>query len=69
MLDKAPALPQDMQWHFIGHLQSNKVKSIVENVPGLSMVETVDTTKVRILHWSVYSEGLQGLLQQAYVAE
>lgn len=24
-MDKAPALPTDIQWHFIGHLQSNKV--------------------------------------------
>jgi PLP dependent protein len=29
MLEKAPQLPQDAQWHFIGHLQSNKVKAIV----------------------------------------
>jgi hypothetical protein len=25
LLDKAPQLPADIQWHFIGHLQSNKV--------------------------------------------
>jgi hypothetical protein len=29
MLDKAPAMPSDVRWHFIGHLQSNKVKAIV----------------------------------------
>lgn len=29
MLDKAPQLPTDIQWHFIGHLQSNKVKAIL----------------------------------------
>lgn len=29
MLDKAPQLPKDIQWHFIGHLQSNKVKSVI----------------------------------------
>ncbi|GLC39504.1 hypothetical protein PLESTF_001853800 [Pleodorina starrii] len=46
MLDKAPALPSDVQWHFIGHLQSNKVKAIVESVPNLAMVETVDSTKL-----------------------
>ncbi|GFR46991.1 hypothetical protein Agub_g8645 [Astrephomene gubernaculifera] len=46
MLDKAPQLPTDVQWHFIGHLQSNKVKSIVESVPNLSMVETVDSVKL-----------------------
>lgn len=29
LLDKAPSMPKDVQWHFIGHLQSNKVKAIV----------------------------------------
>jgi len=29
MLEKAPKLPRDIQWHFIGHLQSNKVKAII----------------------------------------
>ena len=29
VLDKAPALPADVQWHFIGHLQSNKVTSVL----------------------------------------
>ncbi|PNW88015.1 hypothetical protein CHLRE_01g010848v5 [Chlamydomonas reinhardtii] len=46
MLDKAPALPGDVQWHFIGHLQSNKVKAVLEGVPNLAMVETVDSAKL-----------------------
>ncbi|GAX86632.1 hypothetical protein CEUSTIGMA_g14040.t1 [Chlamydomonas eustigma] len=46
MLEKAPVLPSDIKWHFIGHLQSNKVKSIIEAVPNLAMVETVDSTKL-----------------------
>ncbi|XP_044323203.1 pyridoxal phosphate homeostasis protein isoform X7 [Triticum aestivum] len=25
---KAPQLPEDIRWHFVGHLQSNKVKSL-----------------------------------------
>jgi uncharacterized pyridoxal phosphate-containing UPF0001 family protein len=29
MLEKAPKLPQDIQWHFIGHLQTNKIKLII----------------------------------------
>jgi uncharacterized pyridoxal phosphate-containing UPF0001 family protein len=48
MLDKAPQLPADIQWHFIGHLQTNKVKAIVTGVPNLSMVETVDSSKVSV---------------------
>jgi len=29
LLEKAPQLPQDVQWHYIGHLQSNKAKALV----------------------------------------
>lgn len=46
LLDKAPLLPADVGWHFIGHLQSNKVKPLLEGVPNLAMVETVDSTKL-----------------------
>ncbi|CAK9193538.1 unnamed protein product [Sphagnum troendelagicum] len=30
-LEKAPQLPADIQWHFVGHLQSNKAKVLVAN--------------------------------------
>eukprot|EP00252_Welwitschia_mirabilis_P014657 TRINITY_DN322_c0_g1_i1.p1 TRINITY_DN322_c0_g1~~TRINITY_DN322_c0_g1_i1.p1 ORF type:complete len:244 (+),score=53.15 TRINITY_DN322_c0_g1_i1:60-791(+) len=46
LLDKAPELPADIKWHFIGHLQSNKAKALVAGVPNLYMVESVDSTKV-----------------------
>lgn len=46
IVDKAPAMPNDVQWHFIGHLQSNKVKTLLEGVPNLSMLETVDSEKL-----------------------
>ncbi|CAK8565636.1 unnamed protein product [Lathyrus sativus] len=39
-------LPQDIQWHFIGHLQSNKAKALLNGVPNLAMVEGVDNQKV-----------------------
>ncbi|WJX37653.1 hypothetical protein P8452_25397 [Trifolium repens] len=45
-VEKAPQLPQDIQWHFIGHLQSNKVKTLLNGVPNLAMVEGVDNQKV-----------------------
>ncbi|XP_069693531.1 pyridoxal phosphate homeostasis protein isoform X2 [Periplaneta americana] len=35
----------DIKWHFIGHLQRNKVNKVV-SVPGLFMVETVDSDKL-----------------------
>ncbi len=40
---KVPDLPKDIEWHFIGHLQTNKVKYIA---PYISMVEAVDSLKL-----------------------
>lgn len=37
------SLPKDIEWHFIGHLQRNKVKYIV---PYVSMIEAVDSIKL-----------------------
>ncbi|KAL4180894.1 hypothetical protein AMTRI_Chr12g268390 [Amborella trichopoda] len=31
LVDKAPQLPGDIEWHFIGHLQSNKAKTLLAN--------------------------------------
>ena len=44
-MDKAGLLPPDIQWHFIGHLQSNKAKKLV-SVPNLVLFETLDTQKL-----------------------
>ncbi|XAR65680.1 hypothetical protein NMG60_11009866 [Bertholletia excelsa] len=46
LVEKAPQLPGDIEWHFIGHLQSNKVKPLLTGVPSLAMVETVDDEKI-----------------------
>lgn len=35
----------DIKWHFIGHLQRNKVSRVV-SIPGLYLVETVDSDKL-----------------------
>lgn len=40
---KQQALPKDIEWHFIGHLQTNKVKYIA---PYISMIEAVDSLKL-----------------------
>ena len=40
---KVESLPRDIEWHFIGHLQTNKVKYIA---PYISMVEAVDSLKL-----------------------
>lgn len=43
LLQKIPQMPQDVAWHFIGHLQTNKVRSIVGKV---AMIESVDTERL-----------------------
>ncbi len=40
---KAAALPKDIDWHFIGHLQTNKVKYIA---PYIGMIESVDSLRL-----------------------
>lgn len=40
---KVKELPEDIQWHFIGHLQTNKVKYIA---PYISMIDAVDSLKL-----------------------
>ncbi len=40
---KHASLPQDIHWHFIGHLQTNKVKYIA---PYVTMIEAVDSLKL-----------------------
>ena len=43
MIAKQPELPADIEWHFIGHLQTNKVKYLI---PFVSMIESVDSLKL-----------------------
>ena len=40
---KAPQLPGDVQWHFIGHLQTNKVRLVVEHA---TMIQSVDSVRL-----------------------
>lgn len=43
LMDKQARLPHDIEWHFIGHLQTNKVKYIA---PFISLIHAVDTEKL-----------------------
>jgi len=43
LLQKWETLPKDIEWHFIGHLQSNKVKYLA---PFISMIHAVDSVKL-----------------------
>ena len=49
---KAAVLPSDIEWHFIGHLQTNKLKKVL---PYVSMVESVDSLHLleAISRWGV----------------
>jgi pyridoxal phosphate enzyme (YggS family) len=43
LLQKKDLLPRDIEWHLIGHLQSNKVRLVV---PFISMIQSVDSFKL-----------------------
>jgi pyridoxal phosphate enzyme (YggS family) len=43
VIEKSPLLPKDIQWHLIGHLQTNKVKYIAEFV---DTIQSVDSEKL-----------------------
>ena len=67
LIEKQPLLPQDIRWHFIGHLQSNKVKYIA---PFVHLIHGVDS--LRLLqeinkHGAKNSRKINCLLQ-VYVA-
>lgn len=48
MLGKEPQLPEDIRWHLIGHLQTNKVKSVlgktvlIHSIDSLKLLDTID---------------------------
>lgn len=43
LLSKVEELPRDIHWHFIGHLQTNKVRQLIGHT---SMIESVDSEKL-----------------------
>lgn len=43
LMDKIPAMPDDVRWHMIGHLQRNKVKYIIDKV---YLIHSVDSLKL-----------------------
>lgn len=43
LLSKVGALPADIQWHFIGHLQTNKVRQLIGRT---SLIESVDSDRL-----------------------
>ncbi len=43
LLEKIPQLPSDIDWHFIGHLQTNKVRPLIGKT---ALIESVDSEKL-----------------------
>lgn len=43
LCDKFPVCPKDIEWYFIGHLQTNKIKQIV---PFVALIQSVDSLKL-----------------------
>lgn len=41
---KVPQLPADIEWHFIGHLQTNKVRQLLRT--GVTMIQSVDSERL-----------------------
>ncbi|MFA8450011.1 MAG: YggS family pyridoxal phosphate-dependent enzyme [Bacteroidales bacterium] len=68
MAQKAQSLPSDIEWHFIGHLQTNKVKYIA---PYVSIIEAVDSFKLmeKINKEAAKNNRCIDVLIQFYIAE
>ncbi len=64
---KAPQLPNDIEWHFIGHLQTNKVRQII---PWVHLIHSVDSFKLlqEISKEAVKANRTIGCLLQLYIA-
>ena len=65
---KVPVLPPDICWHFIGHLQTNKVRDLLQLRPFL--IESVDSLKLlRVINDEAAKQGLiQDILLEVHVA-
>lgn len=67
LVEKIEALPDDIRWHFIGHLQTNKLKHIIGKV---SMIESVDSFRLlRLIDDMSDAKGIvTRVLMQVHVA-
>ena len=65
---KHTALPKDIEWHFIGHLQTNKVKYIM---PYITMIEAVDSLRLlrEIEKQAAKNDKVVDVLLELHIAE
>lgn len=68
MVDKHEKLPKDIEWHLIGHLQTNKVKYIA---PFVKLIHSVDSLKLlqEINKQALKNERVIDCLLQVYIAD
>jgi len=68
LVEKYEQLPKDIQWHLIGHLQSNKVKYIA---PFISMIQSADSLKLlqEINKHAEKNKRIIDCLLQVYIAD
>ena len=68
LLEKKSQLPQDINWHLVGHLQTNKVKSIA---PFIALIHSVDSLKLlqEINKQALKNNRVIDCLLQIYIAD
>lgn len=67
LIEKVSALPSDIRWHFIGHLQTNKVRALL---PHVSLIESIDSVRLlELVDKEALKAGLTAkVLMQVHVA-
>lgn len=68
MTDKSEALPKDIEWHMIGHVQSNKVKYMA---PFVSLIHSIDSWKLlkEVNKQAAKNERIIDCLLQMHIAD
>ncbi len=68
LVEKHEQLPKDIEWHLIGHLQTNKVKYIA---PFITLIESVDSIKLlqEINKQAIKNKRVIDCLLQVYIAD
>ncbi len=68
MIEKAQSLPKDIEWHFIGHLQSKKVKLLA---PYVDMIHSIDSEKLllEVNKQALKNEKVINVLLQFHIAK
>lgn len=68
LVDKYESLPKDIEWHLVGHLQTNKVKYIA---PFISLIHSVDSLKLlsEIDRQAAKNDRVIDCLLQVYIAD